>query len=68
MDPMDEEWVPEHKILWFVEVEGEVEERRGAGNRFVWHREGKLDLVFGSGGSVERWGVDGKGFDVPCVF
>ncbi|KAM0175524.1 hypothetical protein ACHAPC_009625 [Botrytis cinerea] len=58
LDPMDEEWIPEHKVLYFIQVLPKNKKK------FIWHREHKLDLLFGSGGSISRWGINGEKFNI----
>ncbi|TGO28810.1 hypothetical protein BPAE_0023g00760 [Botrytis paeoniae] len=56
---MDEEWIPEHKVLYFIQT------LPGKNKKiFIWHREQKLDLLFGSGGSISRWGINGEKFNI----
>ncbi|TEY45466.1 hypothetical protein BOTCAL_0332g00070 [Botryotinia calthae] len=58
LDPMDEEWIPEHKVLYFIQALPKNKKK------FIWHREHKLDLLFGSGGSISRWGINGEKFNI----
>ncbi|TGO45485.1 hypothetical protein BCON_0388g00070 [Botryotinia convoluta] len=59
LDTIDEEWIPEHKVLYFIQTLPENKKKR-----FIWHREQKLDLLFGSGGSNSRWGINGEKFNI----
>ena len=53
----DEEWIPQHRIRWFkrvrvgdgddLEGDGGKEGREGEGE-IVWHRDERIDRVFGS--------------------
>ena len=45
----DEEFVPGHRILWF---------RRVSDGVLVWEREGRVDLIFGSGNGNGRRGTE----------
>ena len=50
-DQDSDEWVPMHRIRWFMKVsEGheEVGHNAGEGKNFVWHRFNKIDRIFGS--------------------
>ncbi|TGO32831.1 hypothetical protein BHYA_0286g00060 [Botrytis hyacinthi] len=58
LDTMDEEWIPEHKVLYFIQTLPDKNKKR-----FIWHREQKLDILFGSGGSISRWGINGEKFN-----
>ena len=40
-DVTDEEWIPQHRILYF--------RRKGNDGEMVWHRGQRLDNLFGSG-------------------
>ncbi|KAF7948377.1 uncharacterized protein EAE97_003788 [Botrytis byssoidea] len=59
LDTMDEEWIPEHKVLYFIQTLPDKNKKK-----FIWHREQKLDLLFGSGGSISRWGINGEKFNI----
>ncbi|KAF7930218.1 hypothetical protein BELL_0040g00060 [Botrytis elliptica] len=63
LDTMDEEWIPEHKILYFIQTLPDQNKNKNK-KRFIWHREQKLDLLFGSGGSISRWGIHGEKFNI----
>ena len=52
-DVTDEEWIPQHRILYFRR-EGDREE-----GRHVWNRAERLDRIFGSGIPEARVGGHG---------
>ncbi|KAL9640583.1 MAG: hypothetical protein Q9164_000190 [Protoblastenia rupestris] len=58
-DVTDEEWIPQHRILYFRR-EGDGDE-----GRHVWSRAERLDRIFGSG--IPEAGVGGHGVEVDEV-
>ncbi|KAF8417589.1 hypothetical protein EV426DRAFT_721146 [Tirmania nivea] len=39
-DETDEEWMPMHRVVWIT---------RASDSKVVWHREKRIDIIFGSG-------------------
>jgi hypothetical protein len=72
----DEEWIPQHRIRYFKRLgdRGEGDERAGVRGdderkeEIVWHRDERIDLIFGSGGSLDCGEVqEGGGLLVRLV-
>lgn len=57
-DVTDEEWIPQHRIMYFRH-KGDEKEKDGEGRR-VWDRATRLDRLFGSGVAAVGFFEEGR--------